>query len=140
MKALLRAAIVALLAMCSASCSDDYDEPYVYDPYYTFADKTWSRIEETEGRCYFVCYEFYRDGTFNYWYYEDDANTPKILYCVSNGRWDVDSCSQNEVTIWENGGCHTYNISSFLDGLSSSNFRSEIEEHKRLVDEMYYHS
>ena len=72
MKTLIKATIIALLAIISTSCDFEstYDED---DAYYLFNGKTWSRIEERpHSYYYFVCYEFHNDGTYTYWFYDVD--------------------------------------------------------------------
>jgi len=141
MKAWIKATIVALLAIFSTSCSLDYDdEDYVPDPFYTFADKTWSRIEETVGYNYFVCYEFYKDGAYSYWFYEYDDDMPHPIFSVENGRWEAISHggSRDEIRLYRRGCSDTYEISQFLKGLSSCNFSSDINDYKKAIDDLYY--
>ena len=138
MKALLNATIVALLSILSISC-DGYDSDYDGEnAYYTFEDKTWSRIEESAHYNYFVCYDFYKDGTYKYWFYEYDNGIP--VYSVETGRWEIVTHSRkSDIKLYANGRSDVYDIDEFLDGLSCHNFRSDIDDYKRLIDELYYH-
>ena len=136
MKALLNATIVALLSILSISC-DGYDSEYDGDnAYNTFEDKTWSRIEESAHYNYFVCYDFYRDGTYKYWFYEYADGFP--VYSVETGRWEIVTHSRkSDIKLYANGRSDVYDIDEFLDGLSSHNFRSDIDDYKKLIDDLY---
>lgn len=140
MKAWIKAIIIALLALFTASCTIEFnDDDCEDDAYYLFEGRTWSRIVEERGYYYFVCYDFYRDGTFTYWYYEDDSRSP-ALFSIESGHWDVHShgCI-DEITISRSGIKDVYDVDDFLRGLSDCNSNREINDYKRLIDDLYYH-
>ncbi len=139
MKAWIKATIVALLAIFSSSCTFEYDDEE-RDAYYMFAEKTWSRIEERYGYYYFVCYEFCKDGSYTYWFYEDDEHEPFPIYGIENGRWEVIShgINKDDIRLYCRGGSDTYDVDLFLEGLTTTNFRSDINDYKRIIDELYH--
>lgn len=145
MKTWIKTTIVVLLTIFSTSCSFEYNDDD-YDPYYVFYGKTWSKIIETQDRFhhddyyYFECYEFHRDGTYTYWYYEDDVNKPSILYSVENGHWEVISNgSDGEIRLYSNGCSDAYCVNDFINGFSDNNSYLAIDDYKAAIDDLYYH-
>lgn len=140
MKTWIKATIVALLAIFTTSCDWDDDNCGYRDAYHLFVDKTWSRIEETPNEYYyFVCYDFYRDGTYQYWFYEDDGHTPGPTYSIETGRWEVISHGgSDDIRLYVNGVSDTYNVDEFLKGLSDCNSKMVIDSYIKDIDELYH--
>ncbi len=144
MKTWIKATIVALLAIFSTSCIVEVDGGHPHDDYeydetfYTFCGKSWSRIVESPGYYYFVCYDFHRDGSYTYWFYEDDRHS-STTYSIEEGRWEIHSYGwKEEIKLWGNWGSETYNVNDFLHGLRDDNSRRVIDDYKRIIDDLYY--
>ena len=140
MKTLIKATIIALFALISTSCDFEstYDED---DAYYLFNGKTWSRIEESpHSYYYFVCYEFHNDGSYTYWFYEDDVRAPGPGFSIESGRWEIISHGhKDDIKLYGRGREDIYDVDDFLDGLSDHNSYSVIEGYKRTIDELYHY-
>lgn len=138
MKTWIKATIIAMMALLSSSCTVWWDDEFFEDDsYYLFEDRTWSKIIETRDYAYFVCYEFYKDGSYTYWFLEDDG---RVTYSIESGRWEVyKSGHRDEITLTYHGHSDTYDVDEFLEGLSDRNSSSEINAYKRDIDNLYYH-
>lgn len=138
MKTWIKATIVALLAIFSTSCTFEYNDDNDYDrSFYLFYGKTWSEIIESPGYNYFVCYEFYKDGDYTYWFYERNGSQ---MFSIENGRWEVITHGgEDEIRLYSNGRIDTYYIDDFLDGLCDHNSRFDIDDYKILIDDLYRH-
>lgn len=139
MKTLIKAATIAILAFFSTSCDYDPDRED-RDAYYIFNGKTWSRIEESTYYSYFVCYEFHNDGSYTYWFYEDDSRSPAAKYSIESGVWEIISRGhKDDIKLYCRGREDVYDVDDFLEGLSDNNSYSAIESYKRVIDDLYYY-
>lgn len=140
MKAFIRATLIAVLALISFSCGD-YEEEELTS-FEKFSGKTWSSINEGTYTTTFKCYQFNSNGTFKYWYLNENGYS--YSSDVRTGKWSIieseEEGVEDKVKIqYDNYYSYsTYNISTFLSGLTRNNSSSDIAEYKKLAEEYYY--
>ncbi|MCQ2189396.1 MAG: hypothetical protein MJZ00_05740 [Paludibacteraceae bacterium] len=138
MKTWIKATIFALLALFASSCTLQIGSYYEEDDYDIYGT-TWSKIIESSTYRYFECYDFYENGTYTYWYYENDKNVRVPKYDIMEGHFELRKYGwEREIKFWGIWGSDTYNLDELLHGMSDMNSPSSISFYKRLIDDLSY--